>query len=511
MQKKPAHINKNVMRTPEGLPDFYVPPKVAGPLPDKPLFAVTNLDGRDRRFTRELAQYCSEFATFTTRAEISGKYLIALSDFGILPRKLTEDERGILDQIGNTMTEEDVEEVKTFERQTNHDVVALRLHMKKKFQDTSLSDFSEFIDLGLTSEDKNNLTFRLNLLRGTHAVALPALNGITDQTGEIRKKKAISLMQARTHGQAAGPTTAEKEFAVFDERLKGAVEQLGAQHLTGKLNGAVGNFNSLRYVYPEKDWLEFSRNFVTSLGLVPNEYTTQINPYDDIAEYLQSISRVNNILASLSDDVWHYIADNWIVQIPQEGESGSSAMPQKVNPIDWEKAEGNLEVANDLIEGLARRLPRSRFQRDLRDSTQIRNIGAVLGFSMVGYQSILTGFRKIAINEDAMRDALNSDWTILSEAIQIYLRGKTDVEDPYELMKKLVRGNHMNREEWWAVIDGLPVNDDLKAHFKELTPETYLGYAVELAEGIPQDIRPDSSPIVIELTEEELLHPERFN
>jgi len=456
--------------------------KTPDKIPDSLLFALSTVDGRDRKFTRPIAQYFSEFATIATRAELSGKYLIALDNLGkILPRKLSKKERETLRLLGEEMTEGDVKEIKAFERKTNHDVVALRLFLKKKFSDTSLADLVEFIDLGLTSDDKNNLALRLNFMRATHAIMLPILEDVVRELSIVRHKHAATPMQARTHGQAAGPTTAGKEFAVFEERLTIQIQKLNEQRLTGKLNGAVGNWNSMKFVFPEKDWLVFSEKFVSSLGLIPNNYTTQINPYDDVAEYLQNISRINNILISLSDDIWHYIADSWIVQIPKDGEAGSSAMPQKVNPIDFEKAEGNLEEANDLIGGLSRRLPRSRFQRDLRDSTQARNLGAVLGFSLVGYSAILAGLSKISINKEVMKNVLNNDWTVLSEAIQVYLRGKTKVEDPYELMKKIVRGNHMGKEEWEKVINGLPIDNDLKKHFKNLTPETYLGYAKELA------------------------------
>lgn len=478
----------------EALPGLYIPQVIpADRIPDNKLFALSTVDGRDRRLAKPVAQYFSEFATFQTRGELARKYLIALNNFGgVLPRKLSTEEVHTLDTFGENMTEEDVEEVKAFERKTNHDVVALRLHMRKKFKDTSLADLIEFIDIGLTSEDKNNLTCRLMLMRATHAVILPVLGNIQDNLSRVRHENEETEMQDRTHGQAANPSVAGKEFAVFEERLKTQIKKLSELRLTGKLNGAVGNWNSMRYVFPEKDWLAFSRDFVTSLGFTLNEYTTQINPYDDVAEYAQAYTRINNILINLSDDVWRYISDNWIVQIPSEGESGSSAMPQKVNPIEWEKAEGNMDEAIDLWEGFARRLPRSRLQRDLRDSTQVRNIGLALGLSLVGYMSILAGFPKISINEKVMKDVLNSDWTILSEGIQTYLRAKTDVEDPYELMKKMVRGNHMNEEQWTReVVDMLPVDEEVKRHFREtLTPQLYMGYAKELAIGVPVRLKP---------------------
>jgi adenylosuccinate lyase len=487
---KPAQKSKEKMATSERLPGLYIPPSPhVDQIPDNKLFALSTVDGRDRRLTKSIAPYFSEFATFTTRAEISGKYLIALDKLGgVLPRALTAEEIETLNTFGEKMTEADVEDVKAFERKTNHDVVALRLHMKKKFSKTSLADLSEFNDIFLTSDDKNNLTFRLNLMRATHAVILPILDNLDSNIGNVRQEHAETVEEARTHGQAAGPTTAGKEFGVFQERLRKQVKKLAEQRLTGKLNGAVGNWSSMRYVHPEKDWINFSRDFVESLGLTPNDMTTQINPYDDVAEYLQNYTRINNILVGLDDDMWHYISDNWIVQIPKAGEAGSSAMPQKVNPIDFEKSEGNLEEATDLMEGFARRLPRSRFQRDLRDSTQIRNVGLALGLATVGYASILEGFPKTAINASVMKDVLNNDWTILSEPVQVYLRAFTDVADPYELMKQLVRGNHMGQEQWHELIDNLPVSKDHKDYLKKLTPETYLGYAVELAKGVPKKI-----------------------
>jgi adenylosuccinate lyase len=465
------------------LPKIFIPPQISiEKISDNPLFALSTIDGRDKRLTRPIAQYFSEFATFTTRAELSGKYLIALDVFGgILPRKLKKEEREELGTIGYVMSEKDCEEIKNFEKKTNHDVVALRLFLKRKFSDTTLSDLAEFIDIGLTSDDKNNLTLRLNLMRATNAIIIPVLDKIVNQLDLISLEHADTSMQARTHGQAAGPTTFGKEIAVFVQRLKRQIEKLQEQQLTGKLNGAVGNWNSMRYVFPEKNWLAFSREFISSLGLNPNEHTTQINPYDDVVEYLQNLARINNILISLDGDIWHYIADNWIIQIPKEGESGSSAMPQKVNPIDFEKSEGNLEEANDLIDGLSKRLPRSRLQRDLRDSTQGRNIGSILGYSLVGYASLLSGLSKIKVNKNEMKNVLDSDWTILSEAVQIYLRSKTNMKDPYDALKKLVRGAHMTSVEWKNVIDALPIDDDIKKHFRNLTPEVYMGYAKELS------------------------------
>lgn len=451
------------------------------------LTAITPLDGRYRAKIQELANYTSEYNLIKTRIEIEVKYLIALSDFKVI-RKLTQKEKNFLIDFETKLSLEDAKKVKKIEEETRHDVKAMERVFRKKLEGTSLSDLIEMIHFGLTSEDINNLSYRLILKRATHEVVLPILREIIDElTKRANEYKSIPML-ARTHGQAAVPTTVGKELAVFAIRLNDQVKQLEKLNLKGKLNGAVGNYNALSLAYPDIDWIIFSQKFISSLSLLPNLLTIQINLYDDMISYFQNCQRINNILIDFDQDMWRYISDNWLVQKKVRGEIGSSTMPQKINPIDFENSEGNLGMANGIFEFFARKLGISRLQRDLSDSTVIRNIGTALGFSLMGYKSVMSGLSRVEPNLNQIEEDLNSDYSILTEGVQTILR-KNRVKDPYSLIATLTRGGHINQKGWKEWINNLPIDKETKMLLEKLTPSSYIGLAEKLVKKVLKEIK----------------------
>lgn len=442
------------------------------------LTAISPLDGRYRDKVTDLAPYLSEYNLIRIRFEIEAKYLIALSATGII-RHLTTGEKERLNSLGPKLSLGETIKVKKIEEETRHDVKAMERAFRKMLGGTSLKDLIEMIHFGLTSEDINNLAYRLMLKRATEEVCLPLLDQLIDELVERAEKFKATPMLARTHGQAAVPTTIGKELLVITMRLNRQVRKLEKQQLYGKLTGAVGNFNALQLANPNIDWLKFSLKFVESFGFQPNLISTQINPYEDMIEYFQNYQRINNIIIDFDQDIWRYISDEWFVQEAKSGEVGSSTMPQKVNPIDFENSEGNLTFANGIFETFSRKLGVSRLQRDLSDSTTIRNIGSALGYSLVGYKSVLSGLSRIRPNLPKISQELDKDWTILSEGVQTILR-KSGVKDPYSLVASLTRGEHINKQMWQRWIDSLPIANDQKSKLKELSPQKYLGLAVEL-------------------------------
>jgi adenylosuccinate lyase len=444
------------------------------------LTTINPLDGRYRSKTEPLTPFVSEYALIKTRIEVEARYLIALSEIGIV-RKLTKIEKKKLTDFGEDFTLPDAEKVKTIEQETRHDVKAMEKIFRVMLKGTTLEDLTEWIHFGLTSEDVNNLSYRLMLKRATTEVMLPTLNTIiTTLTTRAEKYKAFPML-ARTHGQNAVPTTVGKELIVFATRLAQQVSELSQTRLHGKLSGAVGNFNAVQFTYPHIDWISFSQKFITSLALEPNLFTTQINTYEDVTAYMQNYQRINSILIDFNQDMWRYISDEWFIQIAKKGEIGSSTMPQKVNPIDFENSEGNLGMANSIAEYFARKLPISRLQRDLSDSTVMRNAGVIFGYSLVGYVSILTGLSRISVNEEKIANALDYDWTILSEGVQTLLRS-TGVTDPYSLIASLTRGKHIAKLEWEKWVDDLQIDTADKKRIATLTPTSYIGLAVKLTE-----------------------------
>lgn len=456
-------------------------------LPLTELTAITPSDGRYRGTTQILAPFVSEYALIKTRFELEALHLIGLSRVGVV-RRLSTEERKRLTNFGGEINLKKAEEVKQIEETVRHDVKAMERAFRGIVKGTSLEDLTEMIHFGLTSEDINNLAYRLMLRRATEQVCLPKIDELIDRLVDIADDHKRVPMLARTHGQPAVPTTVGKEFAVFATRLNKEARQLQQRKLVGKLNGAVGNMNALYFAHPDVNWIKYSKDFVNSLGFEPNLVTTQINPYDDVIAYLQNYQRINLIVLDLDQDMWRYISDYWFVQEKKMGEVGSSTMPQKVNPIDFENSEGNMQIANSLIEGMVRKLAVSRLQRDLSDSTTIRNIGVVLAHSLIGYRSLLEGLSRSRLNVDKVYEDLNADWSILGEGVQTFLKGQ-GFDDPYGLVASLTQGQHIGEEEWQKWIVELPIEESQKEILRTLTPKNYLGDAVRLTELAIRDIR----------------------
>lgn len=437
------------------------------------LNSISPIDGRYRSQAEELSEYSSEFALIKFRLEIEIKYLLALSKIDIY-RKIKNVEQKTLEKILNEFDLEEAEKVKEIEESTRHDVKAVEYYLKQKLSPTSLSDVLEFIHFGLTSEDVNNLSTRLMLMNGIENVISKNLHVLNKEILNQSNKYKKLPMLARTHGQAALPTSLGKEFLVFHERLDREIDILKSAKLYGKLNGAVGNYNALNFAYPTINWPKFAKDFVSSLGLDWNSTTNQVAPYDDIVFIFQTFQRINGILLDFNQDMWRYISDGWLIQENKKGEVGSSTMPQKINPILFENSEGNLVIANSLIEGFTSKLPISRLQRDLSGSTVSRNFGLCLAYCLLAYKNSLSGLRRVRANERKIKEDLNSDWSILSEAVQIYLK-KNEVKKGYEIIKDLTRGEKMDKGDFHDLIDKLPLEQKQKEELKKLSPEGYIG------------------------------------
>ncbi len=455
------------------------------------LNAITPLDGRYRSRIKDLIPYSSEDALIRTRVEIEARYLIALSEEELV-RSLSSQEIGALKNIGSNLTSSQVRRVKEIEEETKHDVKAMERAFREFVKGTSLEDTTEMIHFALTSEDVNNLAYRLLLLRGTRRVSVPAVDKVVDSLADLADKNKNVPMLARTHGQPAVPTTLGKEMANIAVRLNGQARQLEEIPLTGKLDGAVGNFNAHAFAAPEVDWIWFSKRFVQGLGLQPNLFTTQINPYEDVIKMFQTHQRVNGVVIDIDQDMWRYISDDWFSQEVKKDEVGSSTMPQKVNPLDFENSEGNALMANAVWEGMSRKLAVSRLQRDLSDSTVIRNIGLGLGFGLVSYKSTLGGLKRVYPNYPKIEEALNQNWAILTEGIQTVAR-RAGEADPYSLVKELARGQKIGSKEWREFIGKLPFADEVKERLLNLTPRTYIGNAEKLTKLALNEIK-DSRP-----------------
>ena len=437
------------------------------------LLNISPIDGRYKNITHPLSKYFSEYAFFKYRIQIEITYLKALSDVKIL-RKINKSEVKIFQDIISDFNAGEAEKIKKIEIKTKHDVKAVEYYLKNKLSNTSLSDVLEFIHFGLTSEDVNNLAIRLMLKDALNFVLLKNLQVLNKEILNQSKKYKSLPMLGRTHGQAAVPTTLGKEFLVFYKRLNKEIRILQTAKLAGKLNGAVGNYNGLNFAYPKINWPKFSKDLVSSFGLDVNQTTNQIAPFEDIIFVFQTLQRINGILLDFNQDMWRYISDNWLIQENKKGEVGSSTMPQKINPIMFENSEGNLIIANSLIEGFTSKLPISRLQRDLSNSTISRNFGLCLAYCLLAYENCLIGLLRVRANEEKIKEDLNSDWSILSEAIQIYLK-KIGVKNGYEIVKELTRGEKMNKQDFLNMIDKLPINNKQKQELKKLTPQNYIG------------------------------------
>ncbi len=453
-----------------------------------PLTAISSVDGRYRHLTEDLANYFSEFALIRARVRVECEYLIALSEAGnVGVRELNADEIATLRKIADVSLD-DAKAVKTIEKETNHDVKAVEYFLKQKIKGTSLEDVSEWIHFGLTSEDINSVAYGL-LLRDFFENAFLAgpMSEIEKSLSNLALIHAATPMLARTHGQPASPTTFGKEMAVFLARLHRQVDQLKTRTILVKFGGATGNFNAHVVAVPAVNWPKFAQEFIERFNaegkeqkhyvrLELNPITTQIEPHDTYAEMFDTMRRINTIIIDLSQDMWRYISDGWITQKPKEGEVGSSAMPHKVNPIDFENAEGNLGIANALFNHFSNKLPISRLQRDLSDSTVERAFGTAFAHTIIAYKSLVKGLGKIQINEEAMLEALRAHPEVLAEAIQTVLRAN-GAEMPYEKLKELTRGKQVTYQDLQTFIDGLDVSDEIKRRLKDLRPETYIGLA----------------------------------
>ncbi|MEM9604298.1 MAG: adenylosuccinate lyase [Pseudomonadota bacterium] len=447
------------------------------------LTALSPIDGRYASKTAPLRHYFSEFGLIRLRAEVEVRWLQALADepaIAELP-PFSEHATATLNALVDGFGSEDATRVKAIEATTNHDVKAVEYYLRERCEaDHELAAASAFLHFACTSEDINNLAYALMLTEARDAVLLPAMDRVLDDIAALAAAHTAQPMLSRTHGQTASPTTLGKEMANVHVRLRRQRDQVAALSLGGKINGAVGNYNAHTVAYPGIDWPAFAQRFVESLGLEFNPMTTQIEPHDGIAELFDAMARFNTVLIDFSRDVWGYISIGYFRQRPVAGEVGSSTMPHKVNPIDFENAEGNLGVANALFAHLAAKLPVSRWQRDLTDSTVLRNLGVGLAHSLIAWGSLNKGIGKLEVNTARLQEDLDNAWEVLAEPIQTVMR-RYGVPDAYEQLKGLTRGQQINAETLKAFVDALDIPEDGKAQLRALTPAQYTGVATTLA------------------------------
>ena len=442
-----------------------------------PLTAISPIDGRYHAKTKKLATYFSEFGLIRYRVKIEVEYFIALSQTEIpIFKSFPSDKSGALRAIYLNFTEEDANWIKNSEKITNHDVKAVEYFLKDKIKSLGLESFLEYIHFGLTSQDINNTAIPLSLKEGIQKIYLPQIHDLITLLNRYKKEWKEIPMLAKTHGQAATPTRLGKEIQVFSERIENQLNQLEQIPYSAKFGGATGNFNAHFVAFPEIDWVLFSNNFVnTALGLSRSQTTTQIEHYDNLAALFDCLKRINTIILDLNRDMWTYISMDYFKQKLKDGEIGSSAMPHKVNPIDFENSEGNIGIANAVFEHLSSKLPVSRLQRDLTDSTVLRNIGVPLGHTVIALESCINGLNKLVINEVKIAEDLENNWAVVAEAIQTILR-REGFEKPYEALKELTRKNEkISKDSVHAFIDGLPLEEKIKNELKLISPHNYLG------------------------------------
>jgi adenylosuccinate lyase len=441
------------------------------------LTAISPIDGRYAAHTKELSAYFSEYALIRYRVFVEIQYFIALCQYGLPQLESFEDDKiDELNGIFENFNVADAEQIKALERSTNHDVKAVEYFLKERFDALELDDLREFVHFGLTSQDINNTATPLLFKNALQDVYYPLLQRLRDQLEQLSQDWARVPMLARTHGQPASPTLLGKEIRVFVERIDVQLDMLKRIPHRAKFGGATGNFNAHFAAYPDYNWQQFGDDFVEEfLGLERSQYTTQIEHYDCFAAQCQALARINTILIDFCRDVWTYVSMEYFRQRTVEGEVGSSAMPHKVNPIDFENGEGNLGLANALFQHLAEKLPVSRLQRDLTDSTVLRNIGVPMGHTVVAFKSILRGLGKLMLNEGQLFDDLEDNWMVIAEGIQVILR-REGYPQPYEALKALTRGRSaVTREVLHEFIDGLDVSEAVKEELKQLTPHNYVG------------------------------------
>jgi adenylosuccinate lyase len=448
------------------------------------LLALSPLDGRYAPKVAALRDHFSEFGLMRARVRVEIAWLLALADEPGIPEvaPFSTEAKAALVAAGASFAPEDAARIKAIERTTNHDVKAVEYWLKERFaQLPEVARVSEFFHFACTSEDINNLAHGLMLMDGRTQVLVPAISAIATALRGVAQANAAVPMLARTHGQPATPTTVGKEIANVVARIDRQVSALEALPLLGKLNGAVGNYNAHLVAYPDVDWEALAARVVTGLGLEFNAHTTQIEPHDYMAELFDAIARINTILIDFDRDVWGYVSLGYFRQRVSEGEVGSSTMPHKVNPIDFENSEGNLGIANALLRHLSEKLPISRWQRDLTDSTVLRNMGTALGYTLLGWVSLRQGLGKLAVDEARLAADLDANWEVLAEPIQTVMR-RYGVPNPYEQLKALTRGKGgITRDALHAFIEGLAIPEEARQRLKALAPATYVGKAAELA------------------------------
>ena len=462
--------------------------KTPGTLALTPLTALSPLDGRYEKKIAPLRALFSEYGLIYLRVQVEIRWLLTLSNWPALKEvpAFSPMTRAALENIVDSFSEADAQRVKDIEATTNHDVKAVEYFLKEKtLANAEVAKVGEFFHFACTSEDINNLAHGLMLKQGRDDVLLPVMDMLIAAIKSLAIKFADQPMLSRTHGQPASPTTLGKEMANFGFRLAHQRNQIASVALPGKMNGAVGNYNAHLAAYPELDWEGCARDFVTQLGLAWNPYTTQIEPHDGMAELFHALCRFNTVLLDFNRDLWGYVSLGYFKQKVKEGEVGSSTMPHKVNPIDFENSEGNLGLANAVFEHLAAKLPVSRFQRDLSDSTVLRNLGVAFGYSLLAYDSCLRGISKLEVDSARLHADLDNNWEVLAEPIQTVMR-RYGVENPYEKLKELTRGkNGITRESLHRFIQGLAIPDEAKARLLALTPASYVGNAAQQAITLP--------------------------
>ncbi|MEJ6681634.1 MAG: adenylosuccinate lyase [Flavobacteriales bacterium] len=447
-----------------------------------PLTATTPIDGRYQSKTSSLSHYFSEYALIKYRVHVEVEYFIKLSETGLKQFPELSDESKV--SLRNAVTDfslADAEEVKTTERTTNHDVKAVEYFLKKRVDDLGLEAVREFVHFGLTSQDINNTAIPLSLMEGIGDTVIPLLADIIEALNAKAAEWMYIPMLAKTHGQPASPTTLGKEIYVFSERLQLQVAQLKELPFSAKFGGATGNLNAHKVTFPDTPWVEWANDFVeNNLGLTRSQTTTQIEHYDNLAALFDCMKRINTILIDFNRDVWTYVSMDYFKQKIKEGEVGSSAMPHKVNPIDFENSEGNLGLANAILEHLSAKLPISRLQRDLTDSTVLRNVGVPLGHMLIAYTSTLKGMDKLLLNKASLERDLDNNWAVCAEAIQNILR-REHFPNPYEALKDLTRKNDkITQASLIEFINELDITEKVKEELKKITPHNYTGYLPEI-------------------------------
>jgi adenylosuccinate lyase len=454
--------------------------------------AISPLDGRYEKDIESLRHYFSEEALMRYRVLVEIRWfehLASRSDIPLL-RDISEEERTLLESVFSHFSDSDASRIKEIEKTTNHDVKAIEYFLKEKIADSSLAELSEWIHFSLTSEDVNNLAYALMLKKALHEIILPELEKLMDMIGELSRTHASVAMLSRTHGQPASPTTLGKEFLIFAHRLQRQLRQLKNQEFFGKLAGASGNFNAHVIAFPNADWLDISQTFVESLGLSWNPVVPQIEPHDFIAELSHILLRVGTIGIDFSRDIWGYIALRFFRQKLKEGEVGSSAMPHKVNPIDFENAEGNFGIGNSLFSHFAQKLPISRWQRDLSDSTVLRNVGVAFGHHFLALKNLQKGLGKLEINTLEISKDLDSNREVLAEAVQTVMRAN-GMKNPYETLKQMTRGKSLSQKDYSDFILTLELPQKQQAQLLDLTPEKYTGLAEAICKKFAKNLRFD--------------------